>query len=183
MLCMICKENEAKVHLSQVVEGKVRKVDLCESCAAEKGVDDEMGFSLADLLMGLGAGEQLAADGDGDASEEQSEPRSDEESSTDQSKCPKCGFSQADFKKTGRLGCPECYAHFEKGLSSMLKGMHKGLRHTGKVPHQPRPPRPLASQIQKLQQQLEAAVTVEDYEEAARLRDEIKALREQAPAN
>jgi protein arginine kinase activator len=162
---MICKKNEAKVHLTQIIEGKVTKVDLCESCAKEKGVDDEMGFSLADLMMGLGASEGLA-----------------EGAQADQTKCPKCGFSQADFKKTGRLGCAECYSHFEEGLTKMLKGMHKGMRHTGKVPRQPRPTRSLADRIQKLQRQLEAAVAVEDYEEAARLRDEIKALREQAPA-
>ena len=105
------------------------------------------------------------------------------------SRCPGFDFfsiqtvnSIQQFKKTGRLGCAECYSHFEEGLTKMLKGMHKGLRHTGKVPRQPRPTRSLADRIQKLQRQLEAAVAVEDYEEAARLRDEIKALREQAPA-
>jgi len=80
------------VHLTQIIEGKVTKVDLCESCAKEKGVDDEMGFSLADLMMGLGASEGLT-----------------EGAQADQTKCPKCGFSQADFKKTGRLGCAECF--------------------------------------------------------------------------
>ena len=59
MLCDICKENEAKVHLTQIVEGKMQKVDLCESCAKEKGVQDPTGFSLADLLLGLGAAEEL----------------------------------------------------------------------------------------------------------------------------
>ena len=57
MLCDICKKNVATVHLTQMVEGKTKKVDLCEACSKEKGVDDPTGFSLADLLLGLGAGE------------------------------------------------------------------------------------------------------------------------------
>lgn len=181
MVCMICKENEAKVHLTQVVGGKLKKVDLCEKCAKEKGVDDPMGFSLADLLMGLGAGQGLAQGITGS-----------------ETACPKCGFTQADFKKSGRLGCAECYQHFAEGLESMLKGMHKGLRHTGKTPGLQRQKAAqalhkkledalaaeaaAANRIQKLQKRIEIAVANEDYEQAARLRDEIKALRgEPAP--
>ena len=55
MLCCVCKEKEAKVHLTQIVGDKMQKVDLCEQCAARKGVNDPQGFSLADLLLGLGA--------------------------------------------------------------------------------------------------------------------------------
>src|SRR5881398_1758418 len=92
MLCDICKQNVATVHLTQMVEGKTKKVDLCEACSKEKGVDDPTGFSLADLLLGLGAAQEMA----------QAAAGSD-------LKCPACGFTQADFKKSGRLGCAECY--------------------------------------------------------------------------
>ncbi len=160
MLCMMCQKNEAKVHLTQLSEGKLKKVDLCEDCAKAKGVDDPMGFSLADLLMGLGASQEL---GQGPAAKE--------------SACPQCGFSQADFKKTGRLGCPACYEHFASGLDSLLKGMHKGMRHTGKTPREPRHSQAAARRIQSLHKQLETAIAVENYEEAARLRDEIRLLR------
>src|SRR5207245_9738395 len=54
MLCCICKEKEATVHLTQIAGHKMRKVDLCEECARTKGVNDPTGFSLADLLLGLG---------------------------------------------------------------------------------------------------------------------------------
>src|SRR2546430_617145 len=91
MLCDICKQNVATVHLTQMVEGKTKKVDLCEACSKEKGVDDPTGFSLADLLLGLGAAQEMA----------QAAAGSD-------LKCPACGFTQADFKKTGRLGSPDC---------------------------------------------------------------------------
>src|SRR5437763_1268704 len=87
MLCDICKQNVATVHLTQMVGGKTKKVDLCEACSKEKGVDDPTGFSLADLLLGLGAAQEMAQAAAG----------------TDL-KCPTCGFTQADFKKTGRLG-------------------------------------------------------------------------------
>ena len=55
MLCGICKEKQATVHLTQVAGDKMQKVDLCEECAKVKGVNDPTGFSLADLLLGLSA--------------------------------------------------------------------------------------------------------------------------------
>src|SRR4029079_7929153 len=116
MLCCVCKEREAKVHLTQISAGdKMQKVDLCEECAKQKGVNDPAGFSMADLLLGLGASQEI----------EQSAAGSE-------IKCPKCCFSHADFKKTGRLGCPECYITFAEGLQGLLKSMHKGTRHAGK---------------------------------------------------
>lgn len=162
MLCMVCKNNEAKVHLTQMIEGKIKKVDLCEECAKSKGVDDPTGFSLADLLMGLGASEQIARTATGA-----------------NVKCPVCGFSQADFKKTGRLGCAECYDTFAEGIQGLLKNMHKGTRHTGKVPRALKEGRALQMKLTELQERLNEAIASENYEEAAVVRDEIKALKPQ----
>jgi len=117
MLCCICKEKQATVHLTQIAGEKVQKVDLCEECAKQKGADDPAQFSLADLLLGLGASQEMEKAAGGE-----------------EVQCPQCGFTQADFKKTGRLGCAECYQTFAEGLESLLKGMHKGTRHTGKTP-------------------------------------------------
>lgn len=164
MLCDLCKENEAKVHLTQIVEGKMQKVDLCEACAKEKGVSDPTGFSLADLLLGLGAAE---------------EPKSLPGETAGALRCPSCGFSQADFKKTGRLGCPECYRVFETGLAPLLKAMHKGEQHVGKVPGKAARQVELGSKVKSLEAQLRKAVEEERYEEAARLRDQIRALESQ----
>jgi len=162
MLCDICKTNVAKVHLTQIVEGETKKVDLCESCAKEKGVDDPTGFSLADLLLGLGAADEM----------EQATPKSG-------LKCPGCGFSQADFKKSGRLGCPDCYATFSEGIESLLKSMHKGTRHMGKVPQSLRLSRDLEDRLRVLQEKLDHAIAEEDYETAAVVRDEIKETKAQ----
>jgi protein arginine kinase activator len=159
MLCCICKEKEATVHLTQIAADKMQKVDLCEECAKHKGVNDPAGFSLADLLLGLGASQEL-----------------DQTSGGTELKCPKCGFTQADFKKAGRLGCSECYRTFAEGLESLLKTMHKGTRHTGKVPQGLQQSRDLAERLKALQKKLTKAVEDENFEQAALLRDEIKQM-------
>src|ERR1051325_9964263 len=157
MLCCVCKEKEATVHLTQIAGEKMQKVDLCEECAKQKGVNDPAGFSLADLLLGLGASQEMEqASGGGEV------------------KCPHCGFTQADFKKAGRLGCAECYNTFAEGLESLLKTMHKGVHHVGKVPGEMRESRDLKEKLKHLQKKLDQAVAREDFELAATLRDEIK---------
>ena len=55
MLCDVCKCNDASVFLTQILEGKMQKVNLCDACSKEKGVQDPTGFALADLLLGIGA--------------------------------------------------------------------------------------------------------------------------------
>ena len=165
MMCCICKEREATVHLTQIAGDKMQKVDLCEECAKTKGVNDPTGFSLADLLLGLGASQEI-----------------EQASGGVEVKCPHCGFTQADFKKTGRLGCPECYKTFAEGLEGLLKSMHKGTRHVGKVPESLRRNRDLSDRLMALQKKLNQAIEDENFEQAALLRDEIKQVTAQ-PTN
>ena len=96
--CDLCSK-PATVHLTQIVNNKVHKVDLCEACAQAKGVTDPSGFSLADLLLKA----SLTPDG----------------AATDGLRCEHCGFTQGDFKKHGRFGCPHCY-EFEPLLTSWV---------------------------------------------------------------
>jgi protein arginine kinase activator len=162
MLCDVCKKNEATVHLTQIVDNKMQTIDLCESCSKAKGVDDPTGFSLAGLLLGLGSnqeGQPPVTEGD--------------------LKCPRCNFSLADFKKAGRLGCAECYTTFAEPLQGLLKSMHKGTRHMGKVPATVKQRRDKTDELQSLQRQLTQAVQAEDFEKAAVLRDQIKQYKEQ----
>src|SRR5258708_10257812 len=161
MLCCICKEKEAKVHLSQIVGDKMQKVDLCEECAKHKGVNDPAGFSLADLLLGLGASQEM-----------------EQASGGPEIKCPHCGFTQADFKKAGRVGCSECYVTFAEGLEGLVKTMHKGTKHIGKVPQSLQQSRDLSEKLKNLQKKLDKAVAEEDFEQAAQVRDEMKTTRE-----
>ena len=164
MLCNVCKQNEAKVHLTKIVGDKMQKVDLCEDCSKEKGVDDPTSYSLADALLGQPTAELAAV--------AESEP-----SAEPGVKCPTCGYSQADFKKAGRFGCSDCYATFGEGLEGMLKTMHKGTRHTGKVPAALQQSRSEAQKVKLLQKRLEKAIAEENFEEAAQLRDEIKRMK------
>jgi protein arginine kinase activator len=156
MICDVCKQNEAKVFLTQIVDGKMQKVNLCDACAKEKGVDDPTGFALADLLLGLGAAQEI------------------ERSSGSANRCPVCGFTQADFKKTGRLGCAQCYETFAEGLTSLLKAMHKGTNHTGKVPARLAKLAERENALKSLQLDLQKAVAEENYEAAAQIRDQLR---------
>ena len=159
MQCCVCKEKPATVHLTQIVGDKMQKLDLCEECAKAKGINDPTSFAMADLMLGLGASQEL-----------------DQSAAGAELKCPRCGFSQADFKKSGRLGCPDCYKTFAEGLSGLLKTMHKGTRHAGKAPEALRVSREFADRLKSLQKKLARAIESEDFELAARLRDEIKQM-------
>jgi protein arginine kinase activator len=143
--------------LTNIAGDKMQKVDLCEDCAKSKGMNDPTAFSLADQLFGLGAALEIEQAGGGTGL-----------------KCSACGFTQADFKKAGRLGCSQCYATFAEPLEGLLKTMHKGTRHVGKVPEALRKNRDLSDRLKLLQKKLGKAIDREDFEEAAILRDEIK---------
>jgi protein arginine kinase activator len=165
MQCSVCKEKPATVFLTHIENDKMHKVNLCEDCAKTKGVDNPTTFSLADadLLLGLGAAQEITQTPGGV-----------------DLKCPRCGFSQADFKKSGRLGCPECYQVFAEGLEGLLKTMHKGTRHTGKSPEALRRSRDNAERLKSLQNKLAKAIESEDFEQAAKLRDELKQVTPRA---
>jgi len=166
MLCDICKKAEATVHLTQIVEGKILKVDMCEACAKAKGVQDSAAFSLAELLAGFAP-----------------EPTA-EESQTEAPvlRCPSCGMTQADFKKIGRFGCAQCWTTFQEGLSALLKAMHKGDHHVGKVPGKAAHTVVINEKIKQLSEELQKAIRNEQYEEAALLRDQIRMLEKKLNA-
>lgn len=153
--CDLC-EKPATVHLTQIVNNKVHKVDLCEECAQAKGVTDPSGFSLADLLLKASLNPEPAAG----------------------MRCEHCGFTQADFKKHGRFGCPACYETFQGLVEPMLDTMHKGTSHSGKVPQRALARKSLHERLTKLELDLSAAVKAERYEDAARCRDEITQLKQ-----
>jgi protein arginine kinase activator len=155
MQCDVCHSKEATVFLTQIVDGKMQKVNLCEACSKEKGVNDPTGFALADLLLGIGASQEI-------------------EKNPASVKCPVCGFTQADFKKTGRLGCSHCYTVFNEGIAPMLKNMHKGVAHTGKTPANFLHNRQRDEKIKGLQESLQTAIDAEEFEKAAELRDQIR---------
>lgn len=160
--CDLCP-NKATVYFTQIIDGKMQKVNLCEKCAREKGVTDPTGFALADLLFGIGQQQSV-----GRASGRRTES------------CPQCGLTAEQLKKTGRVGCPKCYEVFSESLSSILKAMHKGLVHQGKVPVRLMESRARSLRLRDLKAALEKAVSEERFEDAAAYRDDILALEKTA---
>lgn len=157
MKCDVCEENTATVFLTQIVKGDMQKINLCAECAKEKGVTDPTGFALADMLLGFGHGERV-------------------ESQPQEKSCPACGMTRTTFRKTGRLGCAACYSIFGDGMDGLLKAMHKGTRHTGKMPSDAGLRKADEDHLAKLRFDLDSAVAEEHFEEAAKLKIEINHL-------
>ncbi len=159
MLCDICHKNDATVHLTEIIDNQITELHLCEECARQKGAQMEQHFGLADLLAGLAdLGQQFEVAGKTGA------------------KCPNCGLTYQDFRRIGRLGCSECYQAFKDSLGILLKRIHGSTQHLGRVPVKKAVPARKKSEIEMLRAKLQRAIEMEEFEEAARLRDKIRAL-------
>lgn len=90
--------------------------------------------------------------------------------------CPQCGIQFKDFRSTGRLGCPHDYEVFKKELVPLLENIHGEMKHQGKSPRRKHPQSQTTTLLGKLRRELHGAIGREDYEQAARLRDQIKQL-------
>lgn len=160
MQCDHCGDNEAVIHLTQIVDNEMSTFHLCEACASEKGLEPDaatVNFPLTDFLAQMGREGGLG-------------PATAED-------CTYCGLTLDDFKKTGRLGCPHCYVTFDAHLRGLLRRLHGGTQHLGKVYL---PPDPTEADRQRrlsgLRRKLDRAVEGEDFERAAELRDQIRVL-------
>lgn len=167
MKCDFC-DKKATVFLTQLVEGQMKKVCLCDPCAKERGVTDPTGFSLADLLLG-----GVAASGTS-APVGKTQPVS----TGGGRKCPTCGFTLDDLRRVRRFGCSDCYSTFTEEVGQMVRGMHKGTSHIGKVPAGLMAMQVLHQRLEELRARLDQAIASESYEEAAGIRDEIRNLGE-----
>lgn len=160
MLCDACHKNEATVHLTEIINDNVTKLNLCEACARAKGAEMEEHFGLSDLLAGLsdiGAGSQPHLE--------------------DVVKCGECGLTYKDFRKTGRFGCGNCYEAFKAHIAPLLKRIHGADRHVGKVPVITGAKTVKDTRtLQELRMKMEKAIGMEEFEEAAKLRDKIREM-------
>ena len=164
MLCDICGKNAATVHLTEIIDDNMTELHLCEECAQKKGAQMESHFGLADLLAGLAdIGSQFT--------------KTEKETKI---KCLRCGLTHEDFKKIGRLGCGECYSAFREVLLPLLKRIHGSTQHYGKSPTK-KAGRVVKSvktknELHELREKLQKAIQIEEFEEAAKLRDKIRDL-------
>lgn len=149
------------VHLTQIVSNEMSTHHLCQKCAANKGLQSKEGPSndqLLDLIDKVSGGLPEASE-------------------ADVTQCDFCDLTFEEFRKTTRLGCPHCYEAFAEQIPSLLRRIHGGERHVGKVYL---PPDPSASEtgkrVEGLRRRLERAIQTEDFERAADLRDEIGSL-------
>ena len=173
MLCEKCKKRTATVFYNENVNGRMRSFSLCGECAAglrEKGelqditsmidsfadpfseLQDNLfgGFFGIPSALGISAGK----------------------------KCPKCDSTYAQISKLGRVGCPECYSVFSDELSPMIRSVHGTTAHTGSAPARQRARREREERLKKLRDEMQEAIGKEDFEQAARLRDEIRRINE-----
>jgi protein arginine kinase activator len=164
MQCEICKNKTATVHLTEIVDGHRTETHLCQNCAQKEGITVKSQLSLNELLSSLIAAHQ----------------QSDESAVENAGKvCDQCGMTMDMFRKQALLGCPDDYKVFEDELRDLIeKTQDNNSLHIGKTP-------PLTSvkaepekkdTVKDLQRRLELAVKTEDYELAAKLRDQLKAL-------
>jgi protein arginine kinase activator len=168
MQCEQCGTREAVVHLTQIAEDQVTVVHLCEKCAADRGFDTGAAASQTPLggflatLTGLG---ELVPEGEVTQ------------------RCPGCGAGFDDFRKSGRLGCAECYAAFAGPLRELMRRLHGATAHAGERYRVggaggALEPASAAADVEKLQLQLREAIAAEDFELAARLRDALRVARD-----
>ncbi|NQS99589.1 MAG: UvrB/UvrC motif-containing protein [Candidatus Omnitrophica bacterium] len=162
MLCDVCHKIEATVHLTEIIDNQITELHLCEECARHKGAQMEQHFGLSDLLAGLADfGQQFEVAGKTGA------------------KCPNCGLAYEDFRRLGRLGCSECYQVFKDSLGVLLKRIHGSTQHLGRAPEKTVPRAAVvkkASAVDLLRVKLQRAIEMEEFEDAAKLRDKIRTL-------
>ncbi|MEJ8786637.1 UvrB/UvrC motif-containing protein [Peptoniphilus sp. HCN-40583] len=166
MLCEHCHENEAKITYTIVEGNAMRQKHVCPSCFQDFLAKQFPASQIPPIdiqpmiqeLLSLFQGKD--AEGEGDRS------------------CPVCGRSLKEFRKTGMFGCDSCYDTFAEELKALLPRMQGAERHEGTMPEAFRKDREASEKEQALQSRLDLAVAEERYEDAAQLRDEIKAIKD-----
>ena len=159
-------ENEATVHEVVIRNGKKVERHQCEECARSSGMVQNVGPSTAHELLAKFILPHAQA---------QAEAR--EGAVQPGAACPGCGMTLGRFRQHGLLGCPECYATFEDSLIKLIQRAHEGAdTHVGKAPRRAGGDAGQQNRIAALRRQLKEAVGAEEYERAARIRDELRTI-------
>jgi protein arginine kinase activator len=163
MMCEICSTNEAVFHIKQIIGKEEIELHLCDKCARLRGItknENAIDFSISQLLTGLVDAKAVIKKTGAVAVAE----------------CPACGFTINKFKKLGKLGCSECYTTFAKQVKDFVYKMYGKIQHKGKLPGKMRNLQTSIDGLETLKEELKTAIALEDYEQAASLRDRIKEM-------
>lgn len=164
--CESCRDRHAQIVYTEVREGQARRMMLCSHCATQLGIQiqfsEQGGLDIAKLLT-----------------KTLSDLPPDEER-TSSLACPACSLIFSEFEASGRLGCPECYQTFMGDMTRILTAYHGACEHQGKAPRWIARRLHIRRRIRKTRENLQAAVDSELFEEAARLRDEVTDLEQEA---
>jgi protein arginine kinase activator len=149
----------AIVHIEQEVNGIRQLINLCEVCARNYGVlpSHVLPFSISQNIG-------VALFGGIDSS------------MIAHHCCKNCGCTLELLKKTGYLGCAQCYKHLQEKLLPLIKDMQKSLKHVGKRPRGFTSESPSISQREVLEERLRQAIETENFEEAVKIRDQLRLL-------
>lgn len=158
MLCQICKQREATVHFTQIINGVKTKMNVCSQCAGTNVIK----IDLNSLITGL-------------LSIQNQEIRTAHQ----ELKCERCGMTIDEFNSTGRIGCSKCYEVFFEPMQQLLNRIHGNTHHRGKVPKKFASIQSTNAQIEELRKELTECIKNEAYEQAAEIRDKIKELTSQ----
>ncbi len=161
MLCEECKAREATYTVSVLMGEESTTRHLCEECMSKmkNGMTAEnIRHLLSSILSAITGGAEAPAEEQPDAV------------------CPSCGMTLSRFTRSGRLGCAACYQAFREQLQPMLMQIHGRTRHVGRKPLASVEAQHTRTRREVLTQQMAQAVALEDFETAAALRDQLRAL-------
>ena len=170
MLCEKCKKNEAKINLITVVNGQKHEIWLCENCVKDissipffSSIGQNVNFPFQGMLTGMLSNVDSAkVDMDNNKIKE--------------IVCSNCGLTYDEFKKTGKLGCSDCYEEFKVVLEPRIKSLQAGVKHIGKIPNMKGEELIRRRKLKNLKEEMQKLIVTEEYERAAIVRDEIKTL-------
>ena len=180
MLCDICKQHEATIHVQEIINSNKKAIHLCSECALKKSQNDPSfdfgGFNLAEMLYNISESQG----GIPDLSQLSEDKTDDDIEKTPDLKCSECKWTLKALRRTGRVGCPECYKVFREVIDNALENMHRGKLHVGKKPGSKSSDNSsaLMLKLMNLQKELDEVIQREEYEKAAKLRDKITILKE-----
>lgn len=170
MLCEVCKKNDATIHITKIVNGAKYEFNVCEKCAKEKvdlNFSEQLDFPSSSTFQNILSGimDYIAS--------------SNQPQKTYDTSCKNCGTTYSEFKEKGLVGCSQCYESFKTILEPVIKRVQGSIKHIGKIPRKAGKNIIEQRRLLELKEDLHKAITAEEYERAAEIRDIIRKLQKE----